>query len=82
MAEKKKEKPNQKKNPPEEPEINPYLKYSTMGIQMAVIIGGGVWLGTWLDEKYKTSTPYYTIAISLFAIFAALYISLREILKK
>ncbi len=81
MAKKQEEK-SKKENPQKEPEINPYLKYSSMGIQMAVIIGGGVWLGDWLDEKNQTTTPYYTIGISLFAIFAALYISLREILKK
>jgi F0F1-type ATP synthase assembly protein I len=49
---------------------------------MAGIIGGGVWLGYWLDGRYNTQTPWFTIGIGLFSIFVALYISLKDFFKK
>lgn len=48
---------------------------------MAVIIAAGVGLGYWLDEKFANTTPWYTIGIGLFGIFAALYISLKDFFK-
>jgi len=54
-------------------QYNAYAKYSTLGIQMAVIIGGCVWLGTFLDGKYNPGGQGWTIGLSLFGVAAALY---------
>lgn len=68
---------NQKKKP----QLNAYIKYSTMAFQMGGIIAAGVLLGSWLDERFESKTPWYTIGVGLFSIFAALYITLRDFLK-
>lgn len=62
--------------------LNQYLKYSTVGFQMIAIIAGGALLGDWLDEKYNDSGRLYTIVFSLLSIFLALYLALKELLKK
>ncbi len=74
--------PTEKAPPEKERQVNVYIKYSAMAFQMAGIIGGGVWLGYWLDQRYNTKTPWFTIGIGLFSIFVALYVSLKDFFKK
>jgi len=62
------------------PKQSAYLKYSSLGFQMAITIGLGAWLGTFLDEKYKTEKPYYTIAIILLSIAIALYQVIKDVI--
>jgi ATP synthase protein I len=56
-----------------------YLKYSTMGIQMGVIIGlfsfGGVKLDAWLNTD-----PAFTVILALFGVAAALYLFIKQLL--
>lgn len=54
-------------------QLNAYARYSTLGIQMAVIIGGCVWLGVWLDGRYNPGGSGWTVGLSLFGVAAALY---------
>jgi len=63
-----------------EPRKSDYLRYSSLGFQMAITIGLGAWAGTYLDEKYQTEQPYYTIGIILFAIAIALYQVIKEVI--
>lgn len=56
-----------------------YMKYSGMAIQMGVIILIGTYAGTWLDERFQTSTPWFTVGLALFSIFAALYVVLKDL---
>ena len=75
--------PDEEKTPPKkEQQLNQYIRYSAMAFQMAGIIGAGVWLGHWLDERYRSKTPWFTIGLGLFSIFVALYVSLKDFLKK
>lgn len=76
---KKKKEPQEQK--PNENSLNSYIRYTAIAFQMGAIIGGGVWLGSWLDERQGNETPWYTIGIGLFSIFAALYLSLKDLLK-
>jgi len=62
-----------------EPRKSDYLRYSSLGFQMAITIGLGAWAGTYLDEKYQTEKPYYSIAIILLAIAIALYQVIKEV---
>jgi ATP synthase protein I len=62
-------------------ELSAYAKYSTVGIQMAVAIGGFTWLGTFLDNKFKTQTPWFTVCLSLFGVAVGLYLIIRIVLK-
>ena len=46
---------------------------------MAAIIIGGVFFGEFLDEKFHSKTPVYTIILSLSSVFLALYYVLKNI---
>lgn len=61
--------------------LNAYAKYSSLGIQMAVIIGGGCYGGFKLDEHYKNATPVFTIVLSLLSIALAMYVVLKDLIK-
>jgi len=66
---------------PPQKQPNQLIKYSNLGIQMAVIIGLSVWGGDKLDLHYKTETPVFTIVLSLLGIGTALYIVLKGLIK-
>ncbi len=48
---------------------------------MGVVIGLSAWGGQKLDEKYKNTTPVFTIILSLLGIAAALYLVLKDFMK-
>lgn len=60
---------------------NVYLKYSGMAFQMGIIILVGALLGRKLDSYFHSSKPWFTVALSLLAIFAALYTTLKDLLR-
>ena len=62
-------------------QVNNYAKYSGLAIQMGVIIGGFVWLGTFLDKKYNNGGQAWTVGLSLFGVTAALYLVLKEVIR-
>ncbi len=64
-----------------EKQPNLFFKYSSLAIQMGLIIGLSVWGGQKLDEKAGNSAPVYTIVFSLLGICAALYLSLKDFIR-
>ncbi|MEQ8703014.1 MAG: AtpZ/AtpI family protein [Phaeodactylibacter sp.] len=61
-------------------QVDAYLKYSGMAIQMGVIILIGTFAGQQLDARFQTERPYLTVLFALLSIFAALYLTLKDIL--
>ncbi|MEN9999087.1 MAG: hypothetical protein RI922_2077 [Bacteroidota bacterium] len=61
--------------------ISKFARFSGLGIQMGAIIAGFTWLGTFLDKKYTTKTPWWTIGLSLFGVMAGLYLVIKEVIK-
>lgn len=61
--------------------IKNYLKFSSLAIQMGVLITLAALGGQWLDEKQGNQTPVWTIVLVLVAIFGSLYQVIREVLK-
>ena len=55
------------------------LRFSSLGFQMAITIGLGAWGGNYLDSKYQTEKPYYTIVCILVSIAIAMYQVIREV---
>ncbi|MGB0175812.1 MAG: AtpZ/AtpI family protein [Owenweeksia sp.] len=56
-------------------QLNTYARYSSLGIQLAVIVGGGAWLGSWLDEKYPSNRKWFTLGCVLVSlVFAIVYV--------
>ena len=56
-----------------------YLKLSTAAFQMAAVIGGFVWLGTFLDE-YWHFYPLLTIVFALIGVALGLYLIIKEVI--
>jgi len=57
-----------------------FARFSAVGIQMGIIIALFTWLGTYLDDKYKTKTPWWTIGLSLFGVIAGLTLIIKEVI--
>ena len=66
-------KKNKKKKP-----LNTYIKYSSLTIQIAIVIIAGSFFGDHLDKKNSTTIPGYTIFFSLMSIFFVLYYVLKK----
>ncbi|MCL6462820.1 MAG: AtpZ/AtpI family protein [Flavobacterium micromati] len=59
-------------------QTNKWLVMMNIPFQMGIIIFCFTYLGIWLDEKY-TSSSIFTIILSLFAVFIALYNVIRQV---
>ena len=71
MAEKE---PNDNSSP-----ITGYAKYTAMGFQMIVIIGGFAYGGYKIDAAFHHTTQWATAALSLVGVFIAIYIIIRTV---
>lgn len=63
-----------KKNQPKK-----YLVFVNIAFQMGIIIGCGVFLGIWMDEKFPNKFSAFTISLSLLGVFIALYQVYRSV---
>jgi F0F1-type ATP synthase assembly protein I len=66
---------------PSNTKFSSYAKFSAIGFQMAAIIALFTFLGTYLDDKNNTSTPWWTIGFSLTGVISALALVIREVLR-
>lgn len=57
---------------------NSYLKLTSAAFQMAAVIGGFTWLGTWLDQKFHTDS-LFTVILALFGVGIGLYLIIKEV---
>ncbi|HJN64321.1 MAG TPA: AtpZ/AtpI family protein [Flavobacteriales bacterium] len=71
-----------KKQKPKKKRLRNYARFSSLTIQMGLIIAAGAYSGKYLDSQVNNQTPAYTIIFSLLAIFVALYISLKGMSNK
>ena len=62
--------------------LNNYAKYSGIAIQMVVIIAGGVVGGYYLDKWIGIRFPVFTLLFSFLSVSLAIYISIKDFLKK
>jgi len=70
------------KNLEKKPQFNQFLKYSNQAIQMILVIVAGTLGGKYADKYFGFSFPILTLLGVLFSVFAALYLSLKDFLKK
>ncbi len=61
--------------------VNTYLKFTSIALQMAILITAAALGGRWLDEKQDNELPIWTLVLILIAIFASLYQIIREVIK-
>ena len=57
-------------------------KYSGIAFQMLGIIGGFTWLGMWLDERYQSNNPWFTVGLMLVGVFLAMFQIIRSLTKE
>ena len=69
------------KKPSLKRKANKYVKFSSLGIQMGLIIYAFTWGGMFLDEHYEMSTPWFTVALSLSGVVGSLTLVIREVIK-
>ena len=56
-----------------------YAKYSSLGFQMIVIIGGFTYGGYKIDQAYHHTTQWATAVLALVGVFIALFIIIRAV---
>ena len=61
---------------------NSILRYTSMATQMAITIFLGVWGGIKLDQFFQFETPVMTLICSLLGVILAVYIVIRDVLRK
>lgn len=61
---------------------NAYMKYASMGTQMLIIIGIGVFGGFKLDKHFGFKVPVFTLTLSLASVAIAIYLSVKDFLRK
>ena len=71
---------NQKKPPNKG--LDNFARYSGIAFQMIGIILLTTFGGVKLDKLTGWETPVFTIVLSLLGVFAAIYISIKDFLKK
>ena len=56
-----------------------YGRYSSMGFQMVVIIGGGVWGGYLLDQWVGWKFPIFIVLGSILSMALAIYVVVKDL---
>ena len=73
----------QEKNPKQKivKSLNNYAKYSSLAVQMIVIILIGVFGGIKLDKWLSLEFPVFTVILSLAGTGLAIYYGIKDLLK-
>jgi putative Ca2+/H+ antiporter (TMEM165/GDT1 family) len=62
-------------------QLNSYVKFTGIAFQMAVVIGLGVYLGIWLDEKYPNKYQLFTVGCSFVFVSLSMWQVIRQLKK-
>lgn len=62
-------------------QYNSYIKYSGLGIQMAITIYLGNRLGIYLDDYFNTESEVLAQIITLVAVFLSTFMLIRQVIK-
>jgi len=61
---------------------NSIIRYTSMATQMGITIFLGVWGGIKLDEFFPAYSPLFTLILSLLGVVLAIYLVIKDLLKK
>ena len=56
-----------------------FARYTSLAFEMGIIIFAGAFGGLKLDKYFETSKPWFTVALSLFAVFASIYLVIKSL---
>lgn len=71
--------PKKPKNKEKIDYLKGYAKYSSMGFQMVVIIGGGIWGGYLLDHWIGWKFPVFIVLGSILSVALAIYYFIKDL---
>ena len=63
-------------------QFNAYAKYSSLAIQMMLIIGIGTYGGFRLDKYLGWRFPLFTVVLSLLSVGFSIWYAVKDLLKK
>lgn len=55
------------------------VKFSGLGLQIALIIGGGAYLGSWIDEQHPMEKKWFTLIGVLVSVSAAIVYAIKTL---
>lgn len=55
------------------------IRFSGLGLQIALIIGGGSYLGKLLDEQYPMDKNWFTLGMVLLSVAVAMWYAVRTL---
>ena len=61
-------------------DLNFYARYSSIAIQMVIIIGVGTFIGVKLDEYFPNEHKLYTLILSLSSVILSMVYVIRRII--
>lgn len=59
--------------------LGKWARYTSLAFEMGIVIFAGAFGGHKLDEYFATSKPWFTVALSLFAVFASIYMVIKSL---
>jgi len=62
--------------------LESYARYSGLAFQMFAIIALGIFSGLKLDQWLKIGFPVFTVLFSILSVSGAIYIAVKDLLKK
>ena len=67
----------EKENKKTKKQLSPYIRFTSIGLQMRLTI----YLGAWLDGKFPNEDQLYYKTVSLLAVFLAIFSVIRQVIK-
>ena len=55
-----------------------WLVFFSLGFQIGIVMYAAIMLGRFLDIKFDTSTPWFTLALCVFAMIAILKLIITQ----
>jgi len=59
--------------------LGKFARYTSLAFEMGIVIFAGAFGGLKLDEYFCTSKPWFTVALSLFAVFSSIYLVIKSL---
>lgn len=60
-------------------QLNDYARYSSLALQMIIVIAAGVFGGYKIDKWLENSFPIFLIVLSFFGVAIAIYLAVKDL---
>lgn len=61
-------------------QLNPYVRFTTIALQMGLTIYLGSKLGEWLDVKFDNKDQLYYKIVTLCSVFISIFAVIRQVI--